>query len=92
VQVLTTAPDRPSLPTGTFNHEPHHEELAMVQKDLSSAIWHMTKNSEQNQIAAKEAGAIMPLIALLEGNPIVRPDVGGALWSLAAHEANQVAT
>jgi hypothetical protein len=52
----------------------------------------MTKNSEQNQIAAKEAGAIMPLIALLEGNPIVRPDVGGALWSLAAHEANQVAT
>ena len=64
----------------------------MVQKDLSSAIWHMTKNSEQNQIAAKEAGAIMPLIALLEGNPIVRPDVGGALWSLAANEANQVAT
>ena len=83
---------RPSLPTGTFSHEPHHKELAMVQKDLSSAIWHMTKNSEPNQIAAKEAGAIMPLIALLEGNPIVRPDVGGALWSLAANEANQVAT
>ena len=76
----------------TFSHEPHHKELAMVQKDLSSAIWHMTKNSEPNQIAAKEAGAIMPLIALLEGNPIVRPDVGGALWSLAANEANQVAT
>ena len=38
----------------------------MVQKDLSSAIWHMTKNSEPNQIAAKEAGAIMPLIALLD--------------------------
>ena len=83
---------RPSLPTGTFSHEPHHKELAMVQKDLSSAIWHMTKNSEPNQIAAKEAGAIMPLIALLEGNPIVRPDVGGALWSLAANAANQVAT
>ena len=64
-------------------------ESARVQKEVASAIWAMTRDNPDNQIAIAAAGGIPPLIALLEGHPEVHRDVAGALWSLAANSDNQ---
>ena len=64
-------------------------ERARVQKEMASAIWAMSKESVENQIAIADEGGIPPLIALLEGHTEMHCDVGGALWSLAANMENQ---
>lgn len=66
-------------------------EAARVQKEMASAIWSMAANNLENQMAIAKAGGILPLIALLEGNPEVHRDVAGALWALGANEENQKA-
>ena len=65
-------------------------ERARVQKEMASAIWAMSKENVENQIAIAHEGGIPPLIALLEGHPEVQCDVAGALWSLAANAENPV--
>ena len=69
----------------------HVLESAKVQKEIASALWSMSLDNSENQIAAAKAGGIHPLIELLEGHPEVHRDAAGALWSLAANRENQMA-
>ena len=66
-------------------------EPVQMQKDLASAIWSMANNDASNQTAIAEAGGIQPLIALLDGHPVLHHDVAGALWSLSYNSDNQLA-
>lgn len=65
-------------------------ESAKVQKEITSAIWSMSTDNTENQVAIAQAGGVQPLIRLLEGHPEVHREVAGALWSLAANHENQL--
>ena len=78
-----------STSTGASSSSVQALARAKVQKEIASAIWAMSKQSVDNQIAIAAEGGIPPLIALLEGHTEVHCDVGGALWSLGANMDNQ---
>merc|ERR1719343_129291 len=65
----------------------------MMQGTAALALQHLAFESHENQAAITQAGAIMPLIKLLEdGMPGVREEAARALWNLAMNNFdNQVA-
>merc|ERR1719188_1261609 len=65
----------------------------MMQGTAALALRNLAEGNLENQVAIVQAGAILPLVKLLEdGMPGVREEAARALWNLAMNNfENQVA-
>ena len=61
------------------------------KKFAATAIGRLSKDHEETQAAIAAAGAIVPLVALLDGNqgPEAQEEAAGAILALAANEVNR---
>ena len=69
------------------------DEAQQTKKYAARALACLSKGQQSTQITIAEAGAILPLVALLEGacGPEAQEEAAGALFALADYEGNRVA-
>ena len=68
-------------------------ETSKTKTYVATAVARLAKDHEATALAMAKAGAIVPLVALLDGNegPEAQEEAAGALFALADHEYNRQA-